>query len=46
MSENETNPTFPINVVRFGLGKEIQLYKDKLVVTEQEEGQKHLPTPV
>lgn len=37
MSENET--TFPINVVRFGLGKEIQLYKDKLVVIEQEQGQ-------
>lgn len=39
MSENEVSHTFPINVVRFGLGKEIQLYKDELVITEQEEGQ-------
>jgi hypothetical protein len=39
MSEDETSPKLPINVVRFGLGKEIQLYKDELVVTEQEEGQ-------
>jgi len=39
MSENEASQKFPINVVRFGLGKEIQLYKDELVITEQEEGQ-------
>jgi hypothetical protein len=39
MNENETSHKFPINVVRFGLGKEIQLYKDELVVTESEEGQ-------
>jgi hypothetical protein len=39
MSENETRHTLPINVVRFGLGKEIQLYHDELVVTAQEEGQ-------
>ena len=39
MSENEISQTFPINIVRFGLGKEIQLYKDKLVITAQEEGQ-------
>jgi len=39
MSENEASHTFPINIVRFGLGKEIQLYKDKLVVTAQEDGQ-------
>jgi hypothetical protein len=39
MSGNEINPKFPINSVRFGLGKEIQLYKDELVVTEPEEGQ-------
>jgi hypothetical protein len=29
----------PINVVRFGMGKEIQLYEDELVVTGQEEDQ-------
>src|SRR5712692_178490 len=29
----------PISVVRFGMGKEIRLYNDELVVTGQEEGQ-------
>src|SRR5258708_29898910 len=29
----------PISVVRFGMGKEIQLYDDELVVTGQEEDQ-------
>jgi hypothetical protein len=30
---------FPISTVRFGMGKEIQLYTDELVVTGQEESQ-------
>jgi len=28
---------YPISIVRFGMGKEIQLYSDELVVTGQEE---------
>ncbi|HLZ57450.1 MAG TPA: hypothetical protein VKR06_10925 [Ktedonosporobacter sp.] len=39
MSENELARKFPISVVRFGMGKEIQLYKDEIVVTGQEEDQ-------
>jgi len=39
MSENETAKKYPISVVRFGMGKEIQLYDDELVVTAQEEDQ-------
>jgi len=37
MSENETTRERPVSAVRFGLGKEIQLYTDELVVTGQEE---------
>ncbi len=37
MSENETTRRYPISVVRFGMGKQIQLYQDELVVTGQEE---------
>lgn len=39
MSDNETLKKHPISVVRFGMGKEIQLYYDTLVVTGQEENQ-------
>lgn len=39
MSDNETLRKYPISVVRFGMGKEIQLYYDTLVVTGQEENQ-------
>lgn len=39
MSENEAVKKLPISVVRFGLGKEIQLYRDELVVTGREEDQ-------
>lgn len=39
MSENETQRKFPISVVRFGMGKEIQLYTDELVVTGVEQDQ-------
>src|SRR6185312_3493620 len=39
MSENEIAKKFPITVVRFGMGKEIQLYYDEIVVTGQEEAQ-------
>ncbi|MDQ6659525.1 MAG: hypothetical protein M3Z24_01005 [Chloroflexota bacterium] len=41
MSDNDTNTNkkYPISVVRFGMGKEIQLYIDELVVTGQEEDQ-------
>src|SRR5579883_1747096 len=38
MSENETTPRFPVSVVRFGIGKEIRLYKDEITVTSPEEG--------
>ena len=37
MSENETTRERPVSAVRFGLGKEIQLYTDELVVTGQED---------
>lgn len=39
MSDKETLRKYPISVVRFGMGKEIQLYYDTLVVTGQEENQ-------
>lgn len=38
MSEYETVHKFPISVVRYGMGKEIQLYTDELVITSREEG--------
>jgi hypothetical protein len=38
MNENNATHKFPISVVRFGIGKELQLYKDELVVTNPEEG--------
>ncbi len=37
MSENQSFKQYPINTVRFGMGKELQLYTDELVVTGQEE---------
>ncbi len=37
MSEQEIVNTFPVSVVRYGMGKEIQLYADELVVTSREE---------
>src|SRR5579872_5232470 len=36
MNDNDIKK-FPISTVRFGMGKEIQLYTDELVVTGQEE---------
>ncbi len=39
MSDNELVRRYPISVVRFGMGKEIQLFEDELVVTGQEEDQ-------
>src|SRR5260370_7923244 len=39
MSENDIKRRYPISYVRFGLGKEIQLYTDELVVTAKEEDQ-------
>src|SRR5262245_59486541 len=45
MDENELARTYPISVVRFGMGKEIQLYADELVVTAHEEG-KELRVPL
>ncbi len=39
MSENEQVRKAPISAVRFGMGKEIRLYRDELVVTGKEEGQ-------
>ena len=38
MSDYETATQEPIYVVRFGIGKEIQLYRNELVITGQEEG--------
>lgn len=37
MSEHKTLKMFPISVVRYGMGKEIQLFADELVVTSREE---------
>ena len=39
MSQNDILGKQPISVVRFGMGKEIQLYYDELVATGQEEDQ-------
>src|SRR5690349_4923182 len=39
MSDNDTVKKFPLSIVRFGMGKEIQLYEDELVITGREEGQ-------
>lgn len=39
MSHNDIHSDIPITIVRFGLGQEIQLYQDALVITAQEEGQ-------
>ncbi len=39
MNENEITKQHPISTVRFGMGKEIRLYTDELVVTGQEEDQ-------
>src|SRR5438876_5129930 len=37
MSENNSSKKYPVSTVRFGMGKEIRLYTDELVVTGQEE---------
>jgi hypothetical protein len=37
MSENSNTQRYPISTVRFGMGKEIRLYTDELVITGQEE---------
>src|SRR6266576_5410043 len=39
MSDNDIVKKNPISVVRFGMGKEIQLYTDELVVKDQDEDQ-------
>lgn len=38
MSIEKTTNMFPLSVVRYGMGKEIQLYPQELVVTSREEG--------
>nr|BBH91919.1 hypothetical protein KTA_01180 [Thermogemmatispora argillosa] len=38
-SEQEQGRALPVSVVRFGLGKEIQLYPEELVVVKREEGE-------
>jgi hypothetical protein len=38
MNNNEFAPDEPVSKVRFGIGKELQLYKDEFVVTNPEEG--------
>ena len=37
MSDNNIVKKHPISTVRFGMGKEIQLYTDELVISGQEE---------
>jgi hypothetical protein len=37
MNENQSFKQNPISTVRFGIGKELQLYNDELVMTGQEE---------
>jgi hypothetical protein len=37
MSDNDISKQYPISTVRFGMGKEIQLYTGELVVKGQEE---------
>jgi len=37
MSENHSYMQSPISIVRFGMGKELRLYSDEIVVTGQEE---------
>lgn len=39
MNDSEHTRRFPVSVVRFGMGKEIQLYEDEIVITGQEEDQ-------
>lgn len=39
MSENDSSKKAPISVVRFGMGKELQLFGEELVVTGTEEDQ-------
>jgi hypothetical protein len=39
MSENEIDTRTALSVVRFGIGKELQLYHDELVVTGHEDDQ-------
>ncbi len=39
MSENDPTKQYLVSTVRFGMGKEIRLYTDELVVTGQEEDQ-------
>ena len=38
MSDNDTIERPPISIVRFGIGKEIRLYPDELVIRGREEG--------
>lgn len=38
MSEDRTAQSNPISVVRYGMGKEIQLYAEEFVVASREEG--------
>ncbi len=39
MSEEQSVRKFPVSVVRFGIGKELRLYPDELVITGAEEDQ-------
>ncbi len=38
MDERSIPKPLPINVVRYGMGKELELYSDELVITSREEG--------
>lgn len=47
MSQYEATRRSPISVVRYGMGKEIQLYTDELVMASREEGKEiRLPLEV
>jgi hypothetical protein len=42
--EEQKQQNFPITEVRYGMGKEIQLWRDELVILSREEGKEaHLP---
>lgn len=44
MNEQDTAPRHPLSVVRYGMGKELQLYTDELVATGQEQDvELHVP---
>lgn len=39
MNEQQSTSSDPVSVVRFGIGKELRLYRNELIITGQEEDQ-------